>query len=240
MPASRSPLRLLPPERLPGGPGDRRLRAGGRLPGSRRTAPRADRQGPAIPCAPGGPPGAGMGRAARRGAARGAAASHAACATSLARGPPGPRMGLITAEMRDFVDRLRLGFVATVSPDGRPCVSPRGTIMAWGASDELVIADIRSPGTTSNVERNPEVEVCIVDPLLRRGYRLRGRAEVLRGGDVFDAAVAAYRRGGVRSGIRAVLRVRLYEASDVRSPLYDLGMTEAEIRERWKAAYAGF
>lgn len=151
-------------------------------------------------------------------------------------------MALITAEMRDFIDRLRLGFVATVSPAGRPSVSPRGTIMAWGggASDELVIADIRSPETTSNVERNPEVEVCIVDPLLRRGYRLRGRAEVLRGGAVFDEAVAAYRRGGVRSGIRAVLRVRLYEASEVRSPLYDLGVTEEEIREKWRAAYAAF
>lgn len=151
-------------------------------------------------------------------------------------------MALLTAEMRDFIDRLRLGFVATVSPDGRPSVSPRGTIMAWGggASDELVIADIRSPETTSNVERNPEVEVCIVDPLLRRGYRLRGRAEVLRGGAVFDEAVAAYRRGGVRSGIRAVLRVRLYEASEVRSPLYDLGVTEEEIREKWRAAYAAF
>lgn len=155
-------------------------------------------------------------------------------------------MSLLTAEMRDFIDRLRLGFVATVSPGGRPSVSPRGTIMAWGggpgggASDELVIADIRSPETTSNVERNPEVEVCIVDPLLRRGYRLRGRAEVLRGGAVFDAAVAAYRRGGVRSGIRAVLRVRLYEASEVRSPLYDLGVTEEEIREKWRAAYAAF
>ena len=66
-----------------------------------------------------------------------------------------------------------------------------------------------------------------------------GGAEALRGGAVFDEAVAAYRRGGVRSGIRAVLRVRLYEASEVRSPLYDLGVTE-EIREKWRAAYAAF
>lgn len=150
-------------------------------------------------------------------------------------------MALITPEIREFVDRLRLGFVATVSPDGRPNVSPRGTIMVWdgdGDGDELVIADIRSPGTTSNVLANPEVEVCIVHPLLRRGYRLRGRAEVLRGGPAFEAATAAYRRGGVKSPIGAVLRVRVYEASEVRSPLYDLGMDEGEIRGRWKEAYA--
>ena len=158
-------------------------------------------------------------------------------------------MPLITAEMRDFVDRLKLGFVATVSPDGRPNVSPRGTIMVWdgagggaaspgGASDELLIADIRSPETTSNVLANPEVEVCVVHPLLRRGYRLRGRAEVLRGGGEFEAAVAEYRKRGVKSPIAAVLRVRLYEASEVRSPLYDLGMTEAEIKDAWKGAYA--
>ena len=155
-------------------------------------------------------------------------------------------MALITAEMRDFVDRLKLGFVATVSPDGRPNVSPRGTIMVWdgggapgGASDELVIADIRSPETTSNVLANPEVEVCVVHPLLRRGYRLRGRAEVLRGGAEFEAAVSEYRKRGVKSPIGAVLRVRLYEASEVRSPLYDLGMTEAQIKDAWAGIYAG-
>ena len=155
-------------------------------------------------------------------------------------------MGLITAEMRDFIDDLRLGFIATVSPDGRPCVSPRGTIMVWdggrpgagGGCDELVVADIRSPATTSNVKTNPEVEVCVVHPLLRRGYRLRGRAVALSGGAEFDNAVEAYRRSGVKSPIRAVLRVRVYDAAEVRSPLYDLGMTEAQIREKWKGAYA--
>lgn len=148
--------------------------------------------------------------------------------------------------MRDFIDRLKLGFVATVSPDGRPNVSPRGTIMVGdgdaapgGPSDELLIADIRSPETTSNVLSNPEVEVCVVHPLLRRGYRLRGRAEVMRGGSAeFEAAAAAYRKRGVKSQIGAIIRVRLYEASEVRSPLYDLGMSEGQIKDAWKDAYA--
>ena len=157
-------------------------------------------------------------------------------------------MALITPEMRDFIDRLKLGFVATVSPDGRPNVSPRGTIMVGGSggdaapggpSDELLIADIRSPETTTNVLSNPEVEVCIVHPLLRRGYRLRGRAEVMRGGSAeFEAAAAEYKKRGVKSQIGAILRVRLYEASEVRSPLYDLGMTEGQIKDAWKGAYA--
>lgn len=168
----------------------------------------------------------------------GALAAYSFIAHNRPRGMP-----LITAEVRDFVDRLKLGFVATVSPDGRPNVSPRGTIMVWdggrGASDELVVADIRSPETTSNVLANPEVEVCVVHPLLRRGYRLRGRAEVLRGGAEFEAAVAEYRKRGVKSPIGAVLRVRLYEASEVRSPLYDLGMTEGQIKDAWKGVYAG-
>lgn len=164
-----------------------------------------------------------------------------------ARGAPGG-VALITPEMRDFVDRLKLGFVATVSPDGRPNVSPRGTIMVWdgggggaagGPSDELAIADIRSPETTTNVLANPEVEVCVVHPLLRRGYRLRGRAEVMREGSAeFKAAVAEYGKRGVKSPIAAVLRVRLYEASEVRSPLYDLGMAEGQIRDAWKGVYA--
>ena len=33
---------------------------------------------------------------------------------------------VITAEVQEFVRRQRLGFVATVAPDGTPAVSPKG------------------------------------------------------------------------------------------------------------------
>jgi predicted pyridoxine 5'-phosphate oxidase superfamily flavin-nucleotide-binding protein len=36
-------------------------------------------------------------------------------------------MGVLTADMKRVVEQQRLGFVATVCPDGTPNLSPKGT-----------------------------------------------------------------------------------------------------------------
>jgi len=41
------------------------------------------------------------------------------------------------------VTEQRLGFVATVCPDGTPNLSPKGTTAVWD-DDHIVFADIRS------------------------------------------------------------------------------------------------
>jgi uncharacterized protein len=87
-------------------------------------------------------------------------------------------MGLISADMKRVVEEQCLGFVATVCPDGTPNLSPKGTTTVWDA-DHLVFANIRSPGTLANLRQNPNVEVNVVDPFVRKGYRFKGVASVL-------------------------------------------------------------
>ena len=73
-------------------------------------------------------------------------------------------------DMRGIVEQQRLGFVATVCPDGTPNLSPKGTTRIWD-DRHLVFADIRSPKTVTNIRSNPWAEVNVVDPFARRGYR---------------------------------------------------------------------
>ena len=61
-------------------------------------------------------------------------------------------MGVISADMKRIVEEQRLGFVATVCPDGTPNLSPKGTTRVWDA-DHLVFANICSPGTLANLPR---------------------------------------------------------------------------------------
>ena len=82
--------------------------------------------------------------------------------------------GKLTADMKRVVAEQRLAYVATVCSDGTPNVSPKGTIAVWD-DEHLVFADIRSPGTIANLKKNPAVELNVVDPFLRKGYRLRAQ-----------------------------------------------------------------
>ncbi|MGZ5118128.1 MAG: pyridoxamine 5'-phosphate oxidase family protein [Burkholderiales bacterium] len=141
-------------------------------------------------------------------------------------------MGLISEDMKRIVEEQRLGFVATVCPDGTPNLSPKGTTRVWDA-DHLVFANIRSPRTLANLRQNANVEVNVVDPFVRKGYRFKGVASVLETGPVYDQVIAFYKERGVASGIREVVMVRVHRAQAIDSPAYDLGLTEAEVRARW-------
>jgi len=142
-------------------------------------------------------------------------------------------MGLLTADMKRVVGEQRLGFVATVCPDGTPNLSPKGTTAVWD-DDHLVFANIRSPGTLANLRQNASVEVNVVDPFLRKGYRFKGVASVLESGALYDKAIAFYKARGVASAIREVVMVRVQCAQPIDSPAYDLGLTEDEVRARWE------
>jgi predicted pyridoxine 5'-phosphate oxidase superfamily flavin-nucleotide-binding protein len=139
-----------------------------------------------------------------------------------------------TDDMKRVVEEQRLGFVATVCPDGTPNLSPKGTTAVWD-DEHLVFANIRSPGTIANLRTNPGVEVNVVDPFLRKGYRFKGIASVLDSGPLYEQAKAFYQaRGSVVSMIREIVLIRVDSAQPVDSPAYDLGMTEDQVRERWE------
>ena len=110
----------------------------------------------------------------------------------------------LTADMQRVVDQQRLGFVATVTPDGRPNLSPKGTTVVWD-DEHLMFADIVSPGTVANLASNPNVEVNVVDPIVRKGYRFRGLATVHRDGE------------GLRARARGAARARLHDRARARA-----------------------
>ncbi len=144
---------------------------------------------------------------------------------------------MLTEDMQRLVER-ELGFVATVSPDGTPNLSPKGTIHVWDA-DHLAFADIHSPGTIRNLRRNPAIEINVVDPFARKGFRIKGTATIHTPDDArFAELVAFFRERGTTSPIRAIVLVRVTRALPVTSPAYDGGATEAELRDRWLAYYA--
>ena len=140
--------------------------------------------------------------------------------------------------MKRVVRTQRLGYVASVCPDGTPNLSPKGTTAVWD-DQHLVFLDLHSPRTVDNIEGgNPVVEINVVDPIRRKGYRFKGPATVLRTGHLYDDVVRFYEnRGTDRRRINAVVMVSVEQTSPVLSPAYDDGTTEDEISRRWLKLY---
>ena len=139
----------------------------------------------------------------------------------------------IPKTIQKFLNSQKLGYVATVSTDNRPNLSPKGTIIAWD-DETLAFADIRSPHTLKNLEKNPNLEINVVDPLIRKGYRFSGKGSIIKKGEQFEAILQNYRDNGIKSPINAIVLVTVEKISQVTSPLYDLGFSETKLKEKWK------
>lgn len=141
-------------------------------------------------------------------------------------------MGILSEEIKTFVRKQKLGFIATVCPDGTPNLSPKGTTTVWD-DDHLVFADIHSPGTINNLLYNPSIEINVVDVFVRKGYRFKGTARVLSNGKLFEEILAFYTKDGFAHIISNIVLVKIDRVLPVISPAYDRDISEEEVRQRW-------
>jgi uncharacterized protein len=150
-------------------------------------------------------------------------------------------MGILTDDMKRLVDEQRLGFCATVCPDGSPNLSPKGSTRVWD-DDHLFFADICSPQTVANIRAGSLIEVNVVDPFVRKGYRFKGRAVIHEpGSTVFGEGIERLRAGGseLTGRVKAIVVIEVHHAAPLISPVYDDGAaTEADVFRTHRARFA--
>jgi predicted pyridoxine 5'-phosphate oxidase superfamily flavin-nucleotide-binding protein len=152
-------------------------------------------------------------------------------------------MGILTEDMTRVVREQGLGFYATVNEDGSPNLSPKGTTRVWD-DDHLFFADIRSPRTIANIRRGSLVEVNVVDPFVRKGYRLKGPAVIHeRGTDGHSDGLERMRADGATATllerVKAIVVIEVQHAEPLVSPVYDDGTkTDADVLTMFQARFA--
>ena len=155
-------------------------------------------------------------------------------------------MPILTEDMKRVIRQQRIGFVATVCPDGTPNLSPKGTAAVWD-DDHLLFADLASPVTMENLRHNPAVEINLVDLYSRKGYRFKGSARIVTAEadpDLHAEIFRAYEHGErgvhqVRLPANAYVLIRVERALPLVSPAYLPGVTERSTRETWAEYWAG-
>lgn len=147
---------------------------------------------------------------------------------------------MIGADTARIIRDFPLGIIATVTVDGKPAASPKGTFLVL---DDMTIAfgDIRSPGTRANLMRTPMAEVVFVDPFRRKGVRITGSTETIeseskRFNDLHVRWVETW--GDLAKRIRALVLIHVDRVLPVTTPPYDDGASEEEMIALYKTKYA--
>ncbi|HSP15993.1 MAG TPA: pyridoxamine 5'-phosphate oxidase family protein [Thermoanaerobaculia bacterium] len=136
--------------------------------------------------------------------------------------------------MEAIIRAAHLCFAATVTPEGRPNVSPKGTIRVWDAR-HLFFLDIASPGTRANLAVQPYMEINVVEALSRRGYRFSGPVTMHESGEIFDNAVGmVMSEEGSTYEVVSVVMLELEHAAPLLSPGYWHVADETAMRASWR------
>jgi hypothetical protein len=90
-----------------------------------------------------------------------------------------------------------MGWVSTASLNGIPNSTPKGSVRVLD-DEHVVFADLFSCKTRENLKVNPHVAVTVVDLKTLKGYQLKGSAEMITAGPLFDEMKAQVMRAPMK------------------------------------------
>ena len=90
---------------------------------------------------------------------------------------------MITEEIANSIESSVLCWLATVSEDDVPNVSPKEAFLHDGHG-RILVANIASAQSVRNIQQNANVCLSFVNIFVQKGYKITGEARVLKKGDV--------------------------------------------------------
>ncbi|PQJ77675.1 pyridoxamine 5'-phosphate oxidase family protein [Polaribacter porphyrae] len=85
----------------------------------------------------------------------------------------------IAEDVKKYIDKSVLCWLATVSKENIPNVSPK-EIFSFYKHDTIIVANIASPQTVKNINQNKNVCISFIDILVQKGYQLKGTAKIIK------------------------------------------------------------
>jgi uncharacterized protein len=96
-------------------------------------------------------------------------------------------MALLNEEMKSLF-ASQVAIVSTASKDGIPNAVPKGSLFVLD-DQTLVYGEGTGEKTLRNLQANPHVSVLVFDRATGNGYQIKGRAELLTSGEIFQRMV---------------------------------------------------
>ncbi|MBJ6368741.1 pyridoxamine 5'-phosphate oxidase family protein [Snuella sedimenti] len=146
----------------------------------------------------------------------------------------------LTTEIKEYINRSVLCWLATASIENVPNVSPK-EIFNHYESDKIIIANISSPQTVQNIKQNKNVCVSFIDILVQKGYQIKGRAEIIgkKDSEFVEMEKILTKMTGRKFPFATITKIKVKQVKPIIAPKYLLypETTEKEQIESAKKAY---
>ncbi len=130
---------------------------------------------------------------------------------------------LISSDIAQSIHESVLCWLATISEDGFPNVSPKEAFL-YDGEDRILIANIASPISVRNIQRDNRVCVSFVNVFVQKGFKVVGHAKVLVPGDSgFEVQHGRLVEAiGTTFPILSVIEIAPKDFSEIVAPSYRL------------------
>ena len=130
---------------------------------------------------------------------------------------------MLTEEVKNYIDKSVLGWLATSDRNNEPNVSPK-EIFTYKDDTTFLIAHLASPNSVNNIKENPNVCVSFVDIFVQKGFKLKGLATIIEKGDeIFEHAVQPLINLFTdQYPIKAVIEISVTKVETIQAPSYFL------------------
>ncbi|MFC1907470.1 pyridoxamine 5'-phosphate oxidase family protein [Chloroflexota bacterium] len=122
-------------------------------------------------------------------------------------------MAKLNSEIKAVFER-QLAVIATASTDGTPNIGPKGSMHVVD-NETLAYSEGTGGKTFRNIQDNPKVAVLVVDRDNSDGYQVKGIAEVLTDGDLFEIVAKRSEARG-RPHPKRVVKIKISEIYSIK------------------------
>jgi len=130
---------------------------------------------------------------------------------------------VLTNNIKKYISQSVLCWLATVSEDSIPNVSPK-EIFTYYKSEYLIVANIASPQTEKNIKRNSNVCISFIDVLVQKGYQLKGKASIIDKTNLEfdDVASNLLKMTEGKFPFETIFKIKIESTKEILAPKYVL------------------
>ncbi|GMN12091.1 pyridoxamine 5'-phosphate oxidase family protein [Croceitalea sp. MTPC9] len=146
----------------------------------------------------------------------------------------------LTSEVKEYIDKSVLCWLATASSDNIPNVSPKEIFKYYG-TNAILVANIASPQTVKNIKQNENVCVSFIDILVQKGFQVAGKAKIIgkKNPEFADMEKILLEMTGGKFPFATITKITVEKIKPIIAPKYLLypETTEKNQVESAKKAY---